>query len=86
MFDRLGLVMGRAAALDSLGMVHHESGQNDRAIAILDESITLCRQAGQVVGLTKALCNLGQVKAMAGAAGRVDRTPHRGTVAGPPGR
>ncbi|MEV0752324.1 BTAD domain-containing putative transcriptional regulator [Streptosporangium sp. NPDC050280] len=66
MFGDHGEVKGRAGALDSLGMVFQETGETDRALAALGESLELCRRTRLPAGQTKVLCNLGLVSADSG--------------------
>ncbi|WP_020637810.1 BTAD domain-containing putative transcriptional regulator [Amycolatopsis alba] len=68
MFQDLGMPEGQAAALDCLGTVLHHTGSAQRALAVLERSIELCRKAGFTIGLAKALCTLGFVAADLGLA------------------
>ncbi|MBE8516091.1 tetratricopeptide repeat protein [Amycolatopsis sp. H6(2020)] len=74
MFGRLGVAGGQAAALDSLGVVRHGSGDHAGALAALEESLTLCRTRQLKVGEAKVLCNLGLVL---GESGRTDEALRR---------
>lgn len=63
MFRGLGATHGRAAALDSLGMVHHKAGRAEQAVQALTESLDLCRRERFAVGTARVLCDLGMVTA-----------------------
>ncbi len=78
MFRILGVRDGQAAALDSLGMVLHQAGETDRALAALGASLDICRQQGFLVGQAKVLCNLGLVL---GGAGRFEEATRHLTEA-----
>ena len=51
---------GRANVLDSLGYIEHHTGHHDRAIHYYEQSITLCRENGNLYQLANTLEALGR--------------------------
>ena len=67
LFNELGDLYGRAAALNILGLVLHLQGnEQSAACALQEESLAICRMLGNQRGIAHALSALAQITSMTG--------------------
>jgi tetratricopeptide (TPR) repeat protein len=62
----VGGSLGVSGVLGCLGMVAFQQGDNDRAVALTEEGLTLSRELGNMDGITRGLNSLGEIARVQG--------------------